>query len=206
VIKEAGLPIPPYSQIRDANMPQKSWIAAAAAEFLPKTGRVFINAGSTTYQLVLRIQERHKIEVATNSPEIALYLASNALVEVDLVGGRMVRDSLETDGVLSADALARLYWDISFLGISALDTDHGITSINLSCAMLEQQVMRSSRKVIGLCDSSKLGRFGRAKAGEVALIDVLITDQGAQPAMIAAIEAEGVQVITARPMPDVPAT
>ena len=199
VVKEAGLPVPPYPQIRETNMLQKSWIASAAAQLLPESGCVFINAGSTTYQLVLRLQERHRIEIATNSPEIAIYLVSNTSVEVDLMGGRMVRDSLETDGSLSADALDKLYWDIAFVGLSAIDIDHGITSINLQCAALERQVMKDSRKVIGLCDSSKLGRFGRAKVGEVNLLDILITDNGAKPAVIEALEVRGVQVITAEP-------
>ena len=198
-VKQAGLPVPPYSQIRDANMLQKSWIAAAGAEFLPETGCVFINAGSTTYQLVLRIQERHGIAVTTNSPEIALHLALNGPVEVGLIGGEVVKDSLETDGSLSADMLARVYWDTAFMGLSAIDPDHGITSINLPIATLESQVMEHSRQVIGLCDSSKLGRFSRVKVGPVSLIDVLITDNGAKQSIVESIESQGVQVIVAGP-------
>lgn len=199
IVKETGLPVLPYSQIRDANMRQKSWIAAEAIKSMPETGRVFINAGSTTYQLALRLQERHRVDVTTNSPEIAVHLASNTAAQVELIGGKMVKDSLETDGTLSAEALDRLYWDAAFMGISAIDTDHGITSINLACAGLERQILEASRRVIGLCDSSKLGRFSNARAGDTGLIDVLITDNGAKPALIEALSNTGIQVVVVGP-------
>lgn len=197
VIKETGLPMPPYSQIRGSNMLEKSWVAAAAIDFLPETGSIFINPGSTTYQLALRIQDQNGLEITTNSPEIATYLAANTRSDINLLGGRMVKESLESDGTLSTDALDRLYWDVAFMGISAIDMDHGITSLNLTCAILENKVMEHSAKVIGLCDSSKLGRFARAKVGELNLLDVFITDKEAKPAAIEALKEQGIEVVLA---------
>lgn len=197
VIKETGIPMPPYSQVRDANMFQKSRIAAAAAEFLPESGCIFINAGSTTYQLALRIQDFHRFDVTTNSPEIATYLATNSSIEVELLGGKMIKDSKETDGSQAEELLERTYWDTAFLGISALDLDHGITSVTYACALMESRVMENSKKVIALCDSSKLGRYARTQVGPISLIDVLITDAGAKPSIVSALRNEGIQVITA---------
>lgn len=199
-VKETGLPAPPYPQTREAHLLEKSWIGAAALDYLPDDGSVFINAGTTTLQLAMRFDERHLVEVTTNSPEIAVHLAANSRAEISLIGGRIVRDSLETDGTLSSGPMRDLYWDVAFVGISAIDLDHGITSINLPCAEMERNVMEHARKVIGLCDSSKLGRFARARTGPVTLLDVLITDNSADPETVAAIGELGVQVVLAGPV------
>lgn len=103
VLKDQGRPAPPYQEMRVSHLVEKSWIGQAAARFLPDTGSVFINSGSTAYQLALNIREGMGFQVTTNSPEIAVLIASNTSVPVDLLGGRMLRDSLETDGSLSED-------------------------------------------------------------------------------------------------------
>jgi len=195
-LKEEGMPAPPYAQIRDQHIVEKSWIGSAAVQFLPDTGSVYINAGSTTYQLALNMRERHPVEAATNSPEIAICLANKAIV-VDLIGGRMVKESLETDGALSHDVLEKLYWDVVFYGITAVDFEHGITSVSLPIAELEAKVAQHGSKVVGLCDSSKFGRFARVKVGPISLLDVLVTDANVKPAVVDALRAEGIDVVIA---------
>lgn len=201
ILKEEGLPAPPYAQIRDQHLLEKSWIGMAAAGFLPDAGSAFINAGSTTYQLALNIPDRHRVEVTTNSPEIALYLSTNKSMTVDLIGGRMVKESLETDGALSHAYLDRLYWDVVFYGMTAVDFEHGITSVSLPIAELESKVARHGSKVIGLCDSSKFGRFARAQVGPVTLLDVLVTDMNVKPAVVEMLKSEGIEVVVAGPQP-----
>jgi DeoR/GlpR family transcriptional regulator of sugar metabolism len=198
MLKEEGLPAPPYSQVRDQHQLEKSWIGLAAAHFLPDTGSVFINAGSTTYQLALNIRE-HQIDVATNSPEIAVYLTGSRSVPVDLIGGRMLKESMETDGAWSCDYLDRLYWDVVFYGVTAIDSEHGITSVSLAIAEFETKVAQHGSKVVGLCDSSKFGRFARAQVGPVGLLDVLVTDINVKPAVVEMLRAEGIEVVVAGP-------
>jgi DeoR/GlpR family transcriptional regulator of sugar metabolism len=178
IVKEKVRPAEPYSITRVANMLQKSAIGEKAAKYLPDSGFVFINAGSTTRQLVSHIPEGWQAHVTTNSPEIAIYLSSEKGVEVDLLGGRMERESCETDGSLSEAALADQYWDVAFIGISAIDTAHGITSISRRVSGMEGKVLAHSRKVIGLCDSSKFSRYSHSRSAAADVLDVLVTDSG----------------------------
>lgn len=196
VVRETGQPVLPYSQIRDSNMQLKAHIAAAAVQFLPEAGSVFINAGSTTHQLCLRLSELHKFDLTTNSPEIALYAVGRGM-EVSLVGGKIIAESQETDGSLNGEMLEGVYWDAVFIGLTALDIEHGITSINIPCSHMEASVMRNSRLVVGLCDSSKIGRFARARAGDISMLNILITDSGADPEFLRLVREMGVEVIVA---------
>lgn len=195
VVTESSSFAMPYTQTRDAHIEEKAKIGEAATGMLPSAGSVFINAGSTTYQMAIRMQKSPSLHVTTNSPEIALYLTSNMICKVDLIGGCMVQESLETDGSLADEILDSLYWESCFLGVSAIDSVRGITSINMQIAQLEKKIMEHSEKVVILCDSSKFNRFSRAKAGGINMINVLITDSAVDEPFIQEISAFGTKVI-----------
>lgn len=197
VLKESARPAEPYSSTRQANMLQKSAIGEAAARYLPETGSVFINAGSTTRQLASLIPQGSLIHVTTNSPEIALYLISEKGVEVELLGGHLEPESLETNGSLSESVLINQYWDMAYIGISALDLVHGITSINRQISILENTIITHSRRVVGLCDSSKFNRYAYSKAGTVDMLDVLVTDSGISGELGLEIKGLGVELVIA---------
>lgn len=197
VLKEPVRPAEPYSRTREANILQKSAIGELAAKYLPETGSVFINAGSTTRQLVSHISKGSQIHVTTNSPEIALYLASEKGIVVELLGGRIEAESLETDGSLSESVMQNQYWDIAFVGVSALDLTHGITSISRQVSILENRIMTHSRRVIALCDSSKFNCYSYAKAGDIDMLDILVSDSGISDQLKTEITGLGVEVVVA---------
>ncbi len=203
VLKDQGRPAPPYQEMRVSHLVEKSWIGQAAARFLPDTGSVFINSGSTAYQLALNIREGMGFQVTTNSPEIAILIASNTSVPVDLLGGRMLRDSLETDGSLSEDPLESLYWDVVFYGMTAIDAEHGITSTSLQAAKLDRRILSHGRRVVGLCDSSKFGLYASVKVGPLTLLDVMVTDSKARPEHIQMLQDAGIEVVVADGPPQV---
>lgn len=197
IAPDKGTPSPPYSQIKAANLQEKSWIGQAAASYLPKNGLIYVNSGTTTFELVARIPPDSRAQVVTNSPEIATYIAANTTIETTLLGGKIAQESMETDGSYSAEVIDRLYWDVCFLGLNAIDPERGITESDLNVALMCRQIVEHSRKTIGLCDSSKFRRYSRARVGPASLLDVLITDPGIDPAMAEWLEGEGIEVVKA---------
>lgn len=200
VLRDPSAVRQPYSEVRHANIAQKEWIGEAALALLPDTGSIFFGPGSTVFRMVSRIPKGQGIHVVTNSPEVALQLVSTATIAVDLLGGRLRQDSYGTDCSLSEHALEMLYWDVTFMGVSAIDVDRGITSIDLSGAEFERKIIEHGSKVVVLCDSSKLERFSYARVGPVDMIDVLVTDVGASPDTVDALRDNGVEVIVAGPL------
>ncbi len=197
VLNGTGRPTPPYAQMRATHLEEKSWIGAAAARLLPSSGCVFINAGSTTLQLAAAMTGEHQIAITTNSPELALLVSCLPTVTVELLGGRVIRESQETDGSLSDDAIDSLFWDVAFYGMTALDEQHGITSASRAPAMLDRRILAHARKVVGLCDSSKLGLHANALVGPVEMLDVLVTDVNAGPQHLRMLREHGVEVVLA---------
>jgi len=198
IIKDAGTSRPPYSQTRRTNLEQKSWIGAAALQYLPESGTIFIGAGSTTYQLATRMPENRQLHVVTNSAEVAIQLTSTMAATVDLLGGRIRPDSFATNCLLDP-ALEMLYWDVAFIGAPAVDVERGISTVDQDGALTTRKIIEHASKVILMCDSSKFGRLSYAKIGPVTLIHVLITDVGASPEIVRELSAQGVEVVTAGP-------
>jgi len=161
---------------------------------LPNAGSVFISPGTTAYQLAVRIPASDQLRVVTNALEVALYLASNRIATVDLLGGTIRTDSLSSDLLLAEDDLEELYWDVTFMGAVAIDVSRGITTIDRIAAQWERRLMEIPGKVVVLADSSKIGKVSFARVAPVGHIDVLITDSGISPALVERLVAEQVRV------------
>ncbi|MEI8079061.1 MAG: DeoR/GlpR family DNA-binding transcription regulator [bacterium] len=193
-----SVPAPPYAAIREEHLVAKTAIGRAAAALLPATGQVYLNAGSTSRAVALHLPAGCRLEFGTNSPEIALLLTAHTAAAVDLFGGRMERESRETDGRLSLDPLRNLFWDTCVLSVFAVDEEHGISSINPGIARLESAVLARSRHRIILCDSSKFGTFGRARVAELAAAQVIVSDAGLSRDWCRRIKSIGIEIVLAK--------
>lgn len=194
VVKETATSRIPYRQSRGQHVEQKMMIAQAALSYLPESGTVFMGGGTTTYALATKLTSNYDFSIVTNALDIAAYVASNNITSVDFVGGTIRPESLQSN---CEEALERLYWDVTFMGLAAIDIYRGITTDSRSAAHQEITILKHGGKFVALCDSSKIGRFAYAQVAQVKSIDVFITDTGANADFIDAIREEGVEVVIA---------
>jgi len=192
ILKETATPRTPYKQSRSQHIEEKSAIAEAALAYMPESGTVFMGGGTTTYQLALKIQAKMDTCVVTNALDLAAHLVSNNLADVDLVGGTVRKDSLQTN---CEESLENLYWDVTFMSPAAIDIRRGITTDNRNTARQEQLILKHGAKFVALCDSSKINHFAYAQVAPITKIDVLITDSGADPEFVEQLRDVGVEVV-----------
>ncbi len=197
VLRERGMPVPRYAETRGTHMQEKSWIGRAAAPHVPVSGLIFINSGSTTYEMALRMVEDRPVQVVTSSLEIAMLLARRGLA-VHMLGGRINAESMSTTCSVGESALERYYWDVAFVGVEALDIDCGITSSYVD-QEYEAGVFERSRRRIVLCDSSKFGRVSNVVIAPTSAIDLIITDVGVGDDAVSRFREAGVEVEIAGP-------
>jgi len=197
VRKSSPIPRPPYPETRNMHMVQKAAIGVAALKCLPEAGSIFIGPGSTTYQFATRLPEGRMLHVVTSGLDIATYLLSNHVARLSILGGCLSADSFGTDASLSEHALEELYWNVTFMGASAVDIGCGMTTIDINSARLERKIIERGRKLVVLCDSSKLGSFSQAQVGPISMIDVLVTDSDVDPEFAKALTDRGVEVVVA---------
>src|SRR6202034_3505037 len=108
-------------------------------------------------------------------------------VRLIVPGGVLRRESNSLSGPMAATALANLQADRLYLGADGLDPEIGVMTPHMQEVELNAQMMRITRQVVVVADSSKLIRRNISIIAKVEQISLLITDQGAPPAAVAAL-------------------
>ena len=159
---------------------EKRRIAKAALAHLPRTGTILIDAGSTTALMAELIPPDRQLTAFTNTLPIALALAAKPSVTVYTLGGR-VRNI----------TLAEINVDVAFLGANGVSPHRGLTTPDAAEAAVKGLMLACARRRILLADHSKINQVSTHKYGELADLDLLITDTGIPAADDEALNAPG---------------
>lgn len=176
---------------------EKERIAKAALAELPEDGAIIIDAGTTTVRLAEAVPTEYELTVVTNSPPIAMILATRPSITVHLVGGRVRGRTLATVDDWAQRALADLFVDVAFVGANGLSVPRGLTTPDRSEAAVKRAMITAARRTVVLADHTKVGNDAFSRFGELADVDVVITDFGLDGETAAEIEAIGPRVVRA---------
>ena len=176
----------------------KRVIAAAAVALLPAAdGSVLLDGGSTTAALADVLPSDRRLYVATNSVPIAARLSASPAVTLHVLGGRVRGITQTAVGDATVRALRDLRLDVVFLGANGISPAHGFSTPDEAEAATKRAMVRAAQRVIVLADSSKLGREHLMRFAAVEDVDVLVTDDGADPGVVAELEMTGIEVLIA---------
>jgi DeoR/GlpR family transcriptional regulator of sugar metabolism len=158
--------------------PAKARIAESAAALIPRSGTIFLDAG-TTIQAVARALTRRRdlthLVVATNSLAAASVLAGAAGVELHVVGGMFLNRQAALMGARAIRALGDWVFDAAFLSGQAMDAS-GISNSHESIADFQKAVLQQSTRIYFCLDASKLGRATPNHVAPWKQLTALITD------------------------------
>jgi DeoR family transcriptional regulator of aga operon len=181
------------------NRAEKMAIAAHAAAMVEDGQTIIIDVGSTTTEMAKALSpELSRVVVITNGLNIALILEALPGVSVIVTGGtlRPLQHSLVAPmGTLLLDQLKA---DVAFLGCNGVDSSRGFTNSNIAEAEIKQAMVRSAERAVFLADHDKIGQVASAFVADVSSVDLLITDDGADPSVIANLEGDGLAIDVVR--------
>jgi DeoR family fructose operon transcriptional repressor len=181
---------------RTAMSSEKQRIAAAAIEYLPTTGAVLIDAGSTTAALAANLPHGTPLVTITNALPIALALTANPQLTVHMLGGRIRRATMATVDAWALRDLEELRVDVAFVGTNAFSLDHGLSTPDAAEAAVKRTMIEAARLTVLLADHTKFGREAVFKYADLDMVDVLVTDDGMTAAEARSLEVgAGVEVV-----------
>ncbi|GAB4414409.1 MAG: DeoR/GlpR family DNA-binding transcription regulator [Anaerolineae bacterium] len=173
----------------------KAAIAHAAAQLVTNGQVIILDGGTTTVQVAQRLPADLRATVVTNSPPIALALASHPHVEVLLVGGRLDKDSLVSIGAVTIDSLRTVRADLCMLGICSLHPEVGITVPDLEEAYVKRAMIASAAEVVALASVEKLGTATTYTVGPLTDLTHLVTEPGISEEVLAPYRALGITIV-----------
>jgi DeoR/GlpR family transcriptional regulator of sugar metabolism len=185
-----------------ANAAAKKAIGAAAAALVKAGQTVIVDVGSTTTALAEALSPAlTDITVITNAINIALLLERHDSCSIVVTGGTLRRLQHSLVAPLGTTLLERLNADIAFIGCNGVDARRGFTNSNLAEAEIKQAMIASAGRTVILADHSKLGVVAGAFVAGLTEVDLLITDDGADPRVLAELRGSGLDILVARAAP-----
>jgi DeoR family transcriptional regulator of aga operon len=168
----------------------------AAAELVQSGQTVGLTAGTTTTHIGRSLRHRSKIQVVTNGINIGMELCNQPGIRTYLTGGMVPWAwSFSLTGNAALNFLDDVYMDMVFLSVTGLDAERGATTLEPDEALVYRKMLKQSRRIIVVADSSKLGVVSPAFICPANEIHALITDTGADPDALASIESQGIEVL-----------
>jgi DeoR/GlpR family transcriptional regulator of sugar metabolism len=182
---------------RQLHSPQKQRIGAAATVMVEDGEAIALDASTTALAVANHVKGRRELTVITNSLLVALAFLDAPGVTVLMPGGFLRPDSASLVGGESHELIKQFNFQKGFFGAKGLTLEEGLTDVNNAEVAVKRAWVAHAKQVIAIVDSSKWGRVGFASFASIDQLDCIITDEGAPPDMVAALQEAGVDVIIA---------
>lgn len=176
---------------RDAD---KQRIARLAARRVQPGQTVLLSGGTTTLAVFREIADMD-VRIITNNAMIIGELDDDTTAELFVLGGEYNRRTRALNGDLTNLTLNQIHGSICFLGTNAISQTNGLTSSIYAAASINRlMAQQCDGNVVVVADGSKIGRTSHFVSLPLSGVHVLVTDETADPAELAAYRSGGIEV------------
>lgn len=190
----------PYPARSTLQVLEKKAIARVAATMVSPGDTLFLGGGSTTLRLAEQLVDAD-VTVVTNSLPVATELSRGRRGQVIVVGGTLRTPELSLVGPQAVEGIRSYRASVAFLGVPALDAEHGFTADGDVEAATDSAFIDMAQRTVVLVDHTKLGRVSTRQVVPLAALDTVVTDPGAPPSVIDGLRRAGTQVVVAELTP-----
>jgi DeoR family transcriptional regulator, fructose operon transcriptional repressor len=166
---------PLMSERMVSHIEEKEIIAQKCVEFINDGDCIYIDSGSTTFQIAKYIKNKKNLTVVTNSIPVVSELM-NSDIEIILIGGKIRRNEQSVvayDYIFNFSELNILK---AFICASGITVEKGISDYNLEEAITRKKIIELSNELYVAADSTKFGKDVTVSIASLDKIDTIITD------------------------------
>lgn len=168
-------------------------IAREAAKHVQDGDCIFINTSSTALSIIENITAQD-VTIITNNGK-ALLLKELPNVSLILTGGEIRPPKASMTGEFAINCIRRVAATKSFLGLTGLSVEYGLTSATAPEPAVNVMMLERSRTHIIVADSSKIGETSSFQFGTTDEVNLLITDNGATDEQVEELRHAGISQI-----------
>ncbi|MFW5894619.1 MAG: DeoR/GlpR family DNA-binding transcription regulator [Bacillota bacterium] len=163
-----------YHEKREEHLNAKKCIARKALEFIEENMTVYLDAGTTTYEIA-RILPKEGLTVITNDIRIAVHLMPSQNL-VYFLGGLVMKETGSTTDTHALNMLKRFNIDVGIIATSGVDKDLFLCTPEQERMVIKQTAVEQSDTKILVTDASKFYRKSLYKIVQIHAFDYVITD------------------------------
>lgn len=151
-----------YMDKQTSHCEEKAAIAEKCAEYVVSGNTVFLDAGTTTYEIARKIMDIPDILVVTNDLEIA-QLLKNSPVELFVCGGHVQKATGSMFGHYATEMLKDFKFDVGFFGAASINDEFEVMTPTVDKMWLKRETPKQCRNAYLAVDGSKFDRQAMAK-------------------------------------------
>jgi len=175
------------------NSTAKDNICRKAAGQIQDGDIIFMDCGSTVFRLCQFIKNK-KIKVITNSLPV-IYELQNCTVSLNIIGGEFDAERQAVHGSIANEHILKYRATKAFLGVDGI-SENGLFANSEHEAAITTAFANNSTYTFILCDASKIGKETYLKFADLAMINAVITDAGADK--LAGFKDRGIVVLNVK--------
>lgn len=176
---------------------EKETIAKQASQYVKDKDTIILLGGTTVYRMCQYLKGK-ELTLITNSLLVFDELKHEPKIDIILLGGRYKEAEAELSGLLRLAERDQPLCDHVFMGVSGYVRRSGFSTSDLDSIDLYAWCMRVAKQTYVLMDHSKLAIRGKGITAKLSEVDVLITDDQADGAIVKEIIEMDTKVILAK--------
>ena len=177
------------------SLQHKRRIALKAIDLIKDGMFILTTGGTTIVEMARLLPPGLKATFISGSIAAILEYMEHPQIDVILIGDKVSKNSKITVG---ADAIAKVRGikaDICFLGINAIDLQHGITDNDWEVVQLKQAMIETSKQVVCLTIAEKINSCQPFKVCDLDKVDLLITELSPDDPMLKPYAKAGIRIL-----------
>lgn len=186
-----------YAEAAQRNAPAKLKIARRATQLLEPGTAAFFYSGSTVARVAANLDPTIKssLTVVSNSLPVVDDVSNWDDAHLVTIGGLYLPAYMAFVGPQALSSLEDLTADVAVIGCDGLSVDGGLTTPHQLVAEVGAAMVRRARRTIVVADATKIGRRGFTPIAPIESVDVLVTDDAANPHDIQLLRDTGLEVV-----------
>ncbi|MFC0273260.1 DeoR/GlpR family DNA-binding transcription regulator [Metabacillus herbersteinensis] len=157
------------------NLKEKTMLAKYAAQLVEDGDCVYLDAGTTTYQMIQFLDQKNVVVVTNGIDHLA------ALQERDLntyiIGGYVKKVTRAMIGINAYESIQNYRFDKCFIGTNAIHHELGFTTPDPEEAQMKAKAIYLSREPFVLADHRKFGEVSFSKFADLNQAKIITNEE-----------------------------
>lgn len=176
------------------NIDVKLALAARALTFIPDGGSVYLDGGTTCYEIAKKMSVRNnRCTVITDSIAIVREFFEKSNIDAILLGGKLADDGNTLDGPIAQDTASRMSVDLCIVSCDSFNRQ-SLQTQSLTGAQAKRVMTQRSALSMCVTASNKYGKNHCFHFCDWQDVDMFLTDRDLPHEAREAVEAAGVEI------------
>ncbi|MFC4402615.1 DeoR/GlpR family DNA-binding transcription regulator [Gracilibacillus xinjiangensis] len=153
---------------------EKELIAKRAALYVEDGDSIYLDAGTSTLQMIPHLAGKSIVVVTNGIPHVQLLIEYG--IETYVIAGKAKKGTAALIGTKAVEAIREYRFDKCFLGINGIHASQGFTTPDPEEAEVKQTALRQSQSCYVLADPAKFGEVSFANVANIEQATIITTE------------------------------